>query len=907
MKKDYKFRKMNILFKLIAILLLSTNFSYSSEIGIIGFVIGDAFNQDGKKLNVGDPIYFGDTISTNEGGKSQILFIDQTVMTVGSNTELTIDEFVYDAENTDGKLLSTIKSGSVKILTGKISEKNPENLVVETPAGTIGTRGTEFKAAVDPETSKSKILLIGPGPKNSLGLRPGAVEVSNAAGTVLLDKPYLFTEVNQNTAPRQPVIIPQKELKKFQELEIEPDAPVTENNQQEEDTQLTQNEEEIKEIIKAEIFNEDEDLGDLVLDTLVTALAKDDGGITAQLLGKSFLNSGNAIPRALIPDDVKDQLPNGVDINSPEADEFFANELQNELEKVMLVSARIEDVDFVPTEFNQFNAGFNDIKVPIFNDETGDVVFLEMGDIDFKPQLAGLQGNSLDFGEPVLPEQIFLKGRDTIAIDLEKGRFFEQEIDPQMDALNQRFETLLSSGASPQELDEVVFEMDRVMFEANETAQAFELNSFQNQFGNDFKLDVFSNEEFIQTKESFIFDTNQYSNEWKEASQVGLIPIFELDGSVSRFEKDQADTEWQVRDNQYEQQFAKQFPEIYQAEKKAEEIALQAEQERKIFTARLNEAKKSGASDEVLNEITNLAIEQKEKSQLEVAQALEEVKVAQIKTRVIEIGASELFAAETGEIKVDETKKDDIKIDEVKITPTEKIKIEKKVVNLPTRPTREIPSFKKALDGYLDFRYGFLPPPEFLIRDDINTFSIGTTSYADLNTRSTGSDTYTGISTTLYVDTAGSSAASAVNTAGDIAGSFTPTHTIDFSNRTINQGITAKVQIGQAGSRSFTIDKDISYTSGSSGNVTPASSFSVNSSGTVTDVASSLTGDISTSVPSSGYTDGAAANYFVTVESNFQNQSGRSFADTVDTTFTVQTVDGSDTNKVSGTTSNGRD
>ena len=88
------------------------------------------------------------------------------------------------------------------------------------------------------------------------------------------------------------------------------------------------------------------------------------------------------IPRA-IPDDVKDQFWRW-DINSPEADAFFANELQNELEKVMLVSARIEDVDFVPTEF-KFNAGFNDIKVPIFNDETGDVVFLEMGDIDFKP------------------------------------------------------------------------------------------------------------------------------------------------------------------------------------------------------------------------------------------------------------------------------------------------------------------------------------------------------------------------------------------------------------------------------------------------------------------------------------------------------------------------------------------
>ena len=206
------------------------------------------------------------------------------------------------------------------------------------------------------------------------------------------------------------------------------------------------------------IRDRNEDLGDLVLDTLVTALAKDDGGITAQLLGKSFINSGGNIPRALIPDDVKDQLPEGVDINSPEADAFFAGELQNEIEKVMLVSARVEDVDFVPTQFNQFNAGFDDIKVPMFNDQTGDVVFLDMGDIDFKPQFANFPQGNFDFGETVLPEQLILRGQNEIAIDLEKGQFFEQEIDPQIEALNQRFEAAIDSGASSEELDQIVFE-----------------------------------------------------------------------------------------------------------------------------------------------------------------------------------------------------------------------------------------------------------------------------------------------------------------------------------------------------------------------------------------------------------------------------------------------------------------
>ena len=158
---------MSFISKVFLIFLLLFNTSKAADqIGVIGFVIGEVINQNGNFLKVGDSVYFGDTIIAKEDAKSQLLFIDQTVMTIGSKTELTIDEFVYDPKNNDGKLLTTIKSGSVKVLTGKISEKNPANLEVTTPAGTIGTRGTEFKASVDPVTTESKILLVGPGPKN---------------------------------------------------------------------------------------------------------------------------------------------------------------------------------------------------------------------------------------------------------------------------------------------------------------------------------------------------------------------------------------------------------------------------------------------------------------------------------------------------------------------------------------------------------------------------------------------------------------------------------------------------------------------------------------------------------------------------------------------------------------------
>ena len=44
---------------------------------------------------------------------------------------------------------------------------------------------------------------------------------------------------------------------------------------------------------------------------------------------------------------------------------------------------------------------------------------------------------------------------------------------------------------------------------------------------------------------SFIFDTNEYSRNWNEADNQGLVPIFQLDGSVTFVEEDQAELAWQ--------------------------------------------------------------------------------------------------------------------------------------------------------------------------------------------------------------------------------------------------------------------------------------------------------------------------------------------------------------------------
>jgi hypothetical protein len=173
----------------LVILTLSKSYAFSKDfIGVISAGIGEIINQDSEKLTTGSKIYYGDTIIVKEKSNAQILLLDETALTVGEKSELTIDDFVYDPKSKVGKIVSNIKVGTVRIITGEISKQNPDNLEVNIPTGTIGARGTEF-AVVTESDEKSTIVLLGPGKKNSLGMIPGILNVSDGFNTVNISTP----------------------------------------------------------------------------------------------------------------------------------------------------------------------------------------------------------------------------------------------------------------------------------------------------------------------------------------------------------------------------------------------------------------------------------------------------------------------------------------------------------------------------------------------------------------------------------------------------------------------------------------------------------------------------------------------------------------------------------------------
>ena len=181
-------------------------------VGIVGAVSGTA-KAGTRELKAGDKVYLNETIYAGIDSGTQILLLDQSTFTIGSDSEVVMDTFIYDPATNDGKIVANVKKGSLKIISGLISKKNPDSLTVNVPEGTLGSRGTEFQTIVS--NQKTDTLLIGPGKNNTLGLRPGAVLVGNNLGQTLLSNPYSVASMVQGSAPGKAKQITKNQLQKF--------------------------------------------------------------------------------------------------------------------------------------------------------------------------------------------------------------------------------------------------------------------------------------------------------------------------------------------------------------------------------------------------------------------------------------------------------------------------------------------------------------------------------------------------------------------------------------------------------------------------------------------------------------------------------------------------------------------
>ncbi|MBL3520922.1 FecR domain-containing protein [Arcobacter lanthieri] len=133
--------------KLFIVLFLFSNILFAN-IGNITILEGEAFvkrENNSIRLNFGDIIKNKDIIETKANSKVKITFIDNTIVTIGKESILKIDDYYYADDDKDGaKTEFSIPKGAFHTITGQIGKVNPTKFKLKTKNATIGIRGTEF-------------------------------------------------------------------------------------------------------------------------------------------------------------------------------------------------------------------------------------------------------------------------------------------------------------------------------------------------------------------------------------------------------------------------------------------------------------------------------------------------------------------------------------------------------------------------------------------------------------------------------------------------------------------------------------------------------------------------------------------------------------------------------------------
>jgi len=123
----------------------------SPTIATVEKVSGEAaIVRQGKthSATVGLEIWENDILRTGPDGSIGIVFNDDTLLSLGPESALVIDKFVFAPRQEKFSIVLRMMRGTAVYLSGLISKLAPDSAHFETPTASIGIRGTKFVVKV---------------------------------------------------------------------------------------------------------------------------------------------------------------------------------------------------------------------------------------------------------------------------------------------------------------------------------------------------------------------------------------------------------------------------------------------------------------------------------------------------------------------------------------------------------------------------------------------------------------------------------------------------------------------------------------------------------------------------------------------------------------------------------------
>ncbi len=116
--------------------------SAETRIGVAGAVKDEVTGTVGRTtqpLGTGHDLFVDELVSTGRAGTAQLLFLDETSLSIGPQSDVKLDRFVYDPAKQSGSVVFQTSKGVLRFISGS---QRPGTYQLRTPVATIGFRGT---------------------------------------------------------------------------------------------------------------------------------------------------------------------------------------------------------------------------------------------------------------------------------------------------------------------------------------------------------------------------------------------------------------------------------------------------------------------------------------------------------------------------------------------------------------------------------------------------------------------------------------------------------------------------------------------------------------------------------------------------------------------------------------------
>jgi flagellar biosynthesis GTPase FlhF len=412
----------NFLSVYLAVSLFAIDGQTQEQIGVASAVNKNTtdltLEQERKLIDAGYEIIQNHTIETDGIGRAQMLLLDGTAFSIGPNSSVVLDKFIYNPETAEGSLEVTAR-GLLRIVGGKVTKKQPA--LIRTNSATVGIRGgIGIVQTTGPQTNATFLygteMTVTP---NCVDLDSFGDQCSPDFATTVTEPGFSVSVESEDSEPSEPVAVTEESLDALQEeLEAPEEAPEEESAAEEEISEdepaaeetpgeETQEEEAApsEETVSEETPAEETAPESTEAETEAEVASDDAGDSTDIEVDESLLDSSGVSDASsdVEPEDLgtADDYEAAVELETVEADDVNEDPTGEVAEEVA-ESTQETTVEVAPIFQVSAGESIESINENLVNETLTPLVFINPGELAYTIVISGDDAELVEFDEETL-------------------------------------------------------------------------------------------------------------------------------------------------------------------------------------------------------------------------------------------------------------------------------------------------------------------------------------------------------------------------------------------------------------------------------------------------------------------------------------------------------------------------